>query len=73
MFLVTVGTQTHDYETRTAAIAAAKEFSVDHRGTVVVSDESERERLNYSHGKLESYTYDTRGAKARERDPGPRD
>lgn len=61
MYLVTVGTQTHDYDTRAEAIAAAKEFSAEHRGTVVVRDEEERERLTYHRGKLESYSYDTRG------------
>ncbi len=69
MYLVTVGTQTHDYDTRAAAIAAAKEFSVEHRGTVLVHDEEERERFTYHRGKLESYTYDTRGG----RKPGDRD
>ncbi len=65
MYLVTVGTQTHDYDTREEAIVAAKEFSADSRGTIIVRDEEERERLTYHRGKLESYTYDTRGARPR--------
>lgn len=59
MYNVSVGTDRFEYETRDKAITAAKEYSAESRQTVVVRDESERERLAYQGGELESYTYDT--------------
>lgn len=48
------------YDTRLEAIAAAKEISADHGGTITVTDEAKNERMVYQGGELMSYDYETR-------------
>ena len=71
MYTVSIGNETTEYKTRAEAIAAAKELSAESRQPVFVLDESQRERMAYQYGELESYTYETRstrGGGGRDRD-----
>lgn len=60
MYQLQSGNDFREFETRAEAIADAKELSLESRQPVVVSDEEQRERLTYTSGELESYTYETR-------------
>ncbi len=60
MYTVTVGNDVAEHPTRAAAIASAKLLSAESRQAIFVMDESERERMTYQYGELESYTYETR-------------
>jgi len=63
MYTVSIGNDITEYTTRAEAIAAAKEMSAESRQPVFVLDESQRERMAYQYGELESYTYETRAAR----------
>jgi len=60
MYTVSLGNDVQEFDTRAEAISSAKQLSADTRQTVIVVDESQRERMSYQHGELESYTYETR-------------
>ncbi|MCA9517253.1 MAG: hypothetical protein KC635_20075 [Myxococcales bacterium] len=60
MYTVSIGTEVQEFEQRAEAIAKAKAVSAETRQTVVVLDESQRERMTYQYGELESYTFETR-------------
>ena len=63
MYTVSIGNDITEYQTRAEAIAAAKEQSAESRQPVFVLDESQRERMAYQFGELESYTYETRATR----------
>ncbi len=70
MYTVSVGNEVSEYPTRATAIAAAKAASAESRQAIFVMDASERERMTYQYGELESYTYETRHRRPpRERRP----
>jgi len=60
MYTVSTGTDIKEYETRLEAIEAARETSNELKQSSTVIDPHQRERLVYSHGELDSYTYETR-------------
>ncbi|MEC9072075.1 MAG: hypothetical protein VX938_06835 [Myxococcota bacterium] len=60
MYEVSLGEHVHNLETRAEAIVKAKELSSEHRGTVAVTDDQNRERMTYQGGELISYDYETR-------------
>ena len=60
MYEVSVGESISEYPTRVEAIAAAKELSTEHRGTISIVDAGKRERMTYQAGELVSYDYETR-------------
>lgn len=72
MYTVSNGNDVTEFNDRAEAIAAAKELSAESRQPVFVLDESQRERMAYQYGELESYTYETRstrgGGGGRDRD-----
>ena len=63
---VAQGTETHHYERRDEAIAAAKELSAESGVPVFVIDPSGREQMTYQRGELESYTWETRTPRRRD-------
>ncbi|MFT7579566.1 MAG: hypothetical protein ACI9MR_001232 [Myxococcota bacterium] len=66
MYTVTLGNDIKEIKDRADAISAAKEMSTESRQAVFVQDESQRERMAYQYGELESYTYETRHTRRRE-------
>lgn len=60
MYTVSIGESVLEFETRQAAIDAAKEATEATFKKARVSDGSGRESLTYMSGNLESYEYDTR-------------
>ena len=71
MYTVSISNDITEFKTRAEAIAGAKELSAESRQPVFVLDESQRERMAYQFGELESYTYETRatrGGRDRDRD-----
>ncbi len=53
------GEETHEVDTRSGAIALARELSDGTSQPVVVSDEAQCERLTYQEGDLSKYLYES--------------
>ncbi len=60
MYTVNFSDQSQTYDTRQDAIAIAKERSAEHRGKVIVEDETGCEEMVYVGGELEVYTFEMR-------------
>jgi hypothetical protein len=64
VYHVTASEESLTFETRKAAIVAAKDMSTDARGTVDVYDNKERELLRFRDGGLELCLFETRPGKS---------
>ena len=63
MYTLVWSDETHEYDGRQEAVAAAKELSDGKRNAVSVLDDEEKELLEFRDGQLAKYLYETRPGK----------
>lgn len=65
MYTLIISDDSHEYETRSEALRAAREASDGRRGPVHVEDDEQKEAFVYVQGELARYQFETRDRRRR--------